>query len=195
VRDRKAEFHAIGAADFEAWIRRLDVQIDFLRSSTGKVLMGAEVIVPTGIGGEESARSLPVKGNEDSPGPFVFEGTDESLDHSDAAVSAHGAVTRLDPPALAPSSEGVTVELRAFVGDEMLWRVSGLANGAAQEGTNLQGRGFFPEDGESHNRSRKMIDHESHMPYKRPDLRQREGKPRNPAACRGPRSFGRVNQA
>jgi len=158
MRDDKAQFHAIGAAHFEAWIRRLDVQTDFLRDSTGEGLMGAEVIVPTSIGREMFAHQFYVKRNEDLPGPLVLERTHKSLDDGYISVFADGSVTQLDLPALAPCSESVTVELRAFVRDEVLRCPTGLANHAREERPDINGRRLFAEDGKPHDGSGEMKD-------------------------------------
>jgi len=141
------------------------------------------------------AHLLSVKRNENASDPFVLERTDESLDHSDAPVSAYGAMARLDCPSLAPSPESGTVELRAFVGDEMLRSTADCANCPSKECSNLQRGRLFPENRKAHNRCRKMIDHDSHMPHKRPRLGQRKRKPRDPAACGGAGSFDGVNVA
>ena len=82
--------------------------------------MWPQFVIPFDIGRQILAESSKSEWNEDAPGVFVLEGSDEPLDDRDAPVFAHRAEPGFDLLSFAPSLEPVAEAWRAFVGDKML---------------------------------------------------------------------------
>jgi len=91
-----------------------------------------------------------VQRNQQASEALILERPDESLDYGDAAVLTHGAESRLDLAASAPTLERLAPELRSLVADEVLGLGLVVADRLGKKGADLVTVRLLREDGDAH---------------------------------------------
>jgi len=114
------------------------VEVHLVGRSAVEVFVRSVLIVPVEMAGKLSPHVITAQRQNDSARALVLKGADETLDHGNAAVLAHGAKPWTNSFTLAPCLESAAPELRAFVADDVL-RL-GLGMQTTEEGTDLDGR-------------------------------------------------------
>ena len=109
--------------------------VDLVGRATVESLVRAVPVVP-----DHEQRKLPSKTiapirNDQSPRALALDGSDQTLDHGDAAVLADRAEPLSDAMAVAPFREAFVGELDTLVGDEMPWLSDGQPQGSSQKGS------------------------------------------------------------
>ena len=79
--------------------------------------MRAMLVIPSEEGIEVPAKAFSVLWNKDPAGSLVFDGSDEPLDHGDAAVLPDCAETWANSLPSAPALEGAAPEDTVLVAD------------------------------------------------------------------------------
>ena len=163
-------------------LSRNQIIINFQRRSTIERLMWAMFVEPGNVRRHLIPHRRKSQWDDQAPKPFVFEGFDEPLDHSDATVPVDSAVTRTDVISLAPPLEARARELHSFVADDVLKASSVPVDHSAEESPHGQGRGLLLEHCVTQDRTGVMINRAANPPAERPDLWKRLGKPWRPEA-------------
>ena len=119
------------------------------RNFAADALMWPEFVIPGEIECKLKTQVGLPQWDEDATRAFGFQGADHTLDDGNGTVFPNGPESGLDFPASAPALEGLAPELSAFVGDDVFGSLAGSMNGAAKEGTDLEGIGLVVEDGKA----------------------------------------------
>jgi hypothetical protein len=156
----------------EAWLAvgRKACMVHLVRRPAGQRHVRTFDIVSFGQFEQISPKRFSPQRHQEEPSDALFERQDEPLDHGNGAVLADSTEPRLDVLASAPRLEVLVPELGSLVGHQ----VSGFGFGGMHDATQEGPYGFrsrlLPEQRDTHDPPRVMVDDHADPPAERPAL-------------------------
>ena len=139
-------------ARFDTWssVGWSRAEVDLLGRLSVERCMGPRLIVPNEERSEFPAKASAALWNHDLPRCFIFHGSDESLDYSDASVLPSRAESRTDSLSPTPALEAFAPEDTVLVANKILGRRVISSDRPSKKRAHCDRLGPVREDSEAH---------------------------------------------
>ena len=154
--------------------------IDLVRGATIERRMWSMLVVPVNEQFELILESCLAHRDQAAACSLALHRPDETLEDRDAAVLPNSAKPWLDCLSIAPGLVAIAPELPSLVTDEVLGRCARGQDGSVEKRLDVFRGRKNTEDGETHDTTRVVIEHDGHPPAEWPALWQGKRRPGSP---------------